>query len=34
MNGEERIHIEYCWESQQDRDHWEDQDVSGWKILK
>jgi hypothetical protein len=24
----------YWWESQKKRDHWEDQDVSGWTILK
>jgi hypothetical protein len=28
------IHIGYWWESQKERDHWEDQDVSGWTILK
>jgi hypothetical protein len=22
------------WESQKERDHWEDQDVGGWIILK
>jgi hypothetical protein len=22
------------WESQKERDHWEDQDVGGWTILK
>jgi hypothetical protein len=26
--------IEYWWESQKERDHWEDQDVDGWTILK
>jgi hypothetical protein len=25
--------IAYWWESQGKRDHWEDQDVSGWVIL-
>jgi hypothetical protein len=28
------MHIEYWWESQKERDHWEDQDVGGWTILK
>jgi hypothetical protein len=28
------MHIGYWWESQKERDHWEDQDVSGWTILK
>jgi hypothetical protein len=27
-------HIGYWWESQMERDHWEDQDVGGWTILK
>jgi hypothetical protein len=32
---EERgMHIGYGWESQKVRDHWEDQDVGGWTILK
>jgi hypothetical protein len=25
---------EYWWESQKEIDHWEDQDVGGWTILK
>jgi hypothetical protein len=29
-----RMHIGYWWESQKERDHWEDQDVGGWTILK
>jgi hypothetical protein len=29
-----RMHVEYWWESQKERDHWEDQDVDGWTILK
>jgi hypothetical protein len=24
----------YWWESQKEKDHWEDQDVGGWTILK
>jgi hypothetical protein len=28
------MHIGYWWESQMGRDHWEDQDVDGWTILK
>jgi hypothetical protein len=28
------IFIGYWWESQKERDHWEDQDVGGWIILK
>jgi hypothetical protein len=28
------INIGYLWESQKERDHWEDQDVGVWKILK
>jgi hypothetical protein len=27
-------HIGYLWEIQKERDHWEDQDVGGWTILK
>jgi hypothetical protein len=27
-------HIGYWWESQKERDHWEDQDVGGLTILK
>jgi hypothetical protein len=26
--------IGYRWESKKDKDHWEDQDVRGWTILK
>jgi hypothetical protein len=29
-----RMHIEYWWEIQKERDHWEDQDVDWWTILK
>jgi hypothetical protein len=28
------MHIEYWWESQKKKDHWEDKDVGGWTILK
>jgi hypothetical protein len=27
------MHIGCRWESQKERDHWEDQDVGGWTIL-
>jgi hypothetical protein len=32
--GRGEMHIGYWWESQMGRDHWEDQDVDGWTILK
>jgi hypothetical protein len=32
--GEKTKHTRYWWESQKIRDHWEDQDVGGWTILK
>jgi hypothetical protein len=32
--GRGGMHIRYWWESQKERDHWEDQDVDGWTILK
>jgi hypothetical protein len=28
------MHIGYWWESQKYRDHWEDQGVGGWTVLK
>jgi hypothetical protein len=28
------MHKGYWWESQKEKDHWEDQDVGGWTILK
>jgi hypothetical protein len=28
------MYIGYYWEIQKERDHWEDQDVGGWTILK
>jgi hypothetical protein len=28
------MHIGFLWESQKEGDHWEDQDVGGWTILK
>jgi hypothetical protein len=28
------LHIGYWWESQKVRDHWEDQDIGVWTILK
>jgi hypothetical protein len=32
--GRRGMHIGYCWESQEERDHYEDQDIVGWTILK
>jgi hypothetical protein len=31
--GRRGMHIGYWCESQKERDHWEDQDVSGWAML-
>jgi hypothetical protein len=28
------MHIGYWWESQMERDHWEDQGVGEWTVLK
>jgi hypothetical protein len=32
--GRRGMDIGYWWESQKERDHYEDQDVGGWTILK
>jgi hypothetical protein len=32
--GRKEMNLGYWWESQKERDHWEDQDVDGWIILK
>jgi hypothetical protein len=32
--GEKRNAYKILWESQKERDHWEDQGVGGWAILK
>jgi hypothetical protein len=32
--GRRVMHTGNWWESQKERDHWEDQDVGGWTILK
>jgi hypothetical protein len=28
------MHIGYWWESQKERDHYEDQDIGWWTIIK
>jgi hypothetical protein len=32
--GRRGMHVGYWWEYQKERDHWEDQDIGGWTILK
>jgi hypothetical protein len=32
--GRRGMHIGYWCEIQMERDHWEDQDVGGWTVLK
>jgi hypothetical protein len=32
--GRRGVHTGCWWEIQKERDHWEDQDVGGWTILK
>jgi hypothetical protein len=32
--GRRQLRIGEWWEIQKERDHWEDQDVGGWTILK
>jgi hypothetical protein len=32
--GRGGMHIGYWWESRKEGDHWEDQNVGGWTILK
>jgi superfamily II DNA/RNA helicase len=32
--GRKGMHIGFCWESQKERDHWEDLDVGGRVTLK
>jgi hypothetical protein len=32
--GRGGMHIEYWWENREEGDHWEDQDVGGWTLLK
>jgi hypothetical protein len=32
--GRRGMHRGYLWESQKEREHWEDQDVGGWILLK
>jgi hypothetical protein len=33
-NGGRGMHVEYWWESKEERENWEDQDIGGWTILK
>jgi hypothetical protein len=32
--GRRAMYVGCCWESQKERDHWEDQDVGRWTISK
>jgi hypothetical protein len=32
--GEKRNALGYWWESQKERDHWEELDIGGWTIIK
>jgi hypothetical protein len=32
--GRRGMYIGYWWEGQKERDHWDDQEVGGWTILK
>jgi hypothetical protein len=32
--GRRGMHVGYWWEIHKERDHWEDQDLGGWTILK
>jgi hypothetical protein len=32
--GRRGMHIGHWWKCQKERDHWEDQDVGGWAIIK
>jgi hypothetical protein len=32
--GRRGMHIGYWWEIQMEREHWEDQDIGGWTVIK
>jgi hypothetical protein len=32
--GKREMHIGYWWEIQKEREHWENQDVSGWYLTE
>jgi hypothetical protein len=32
--GTKNVYLKHNFKSQKERDHWEDQDVGGWTILK
>jgi hypothetical protein len=34
IKGRRGLHIGFWWESQKEKNHWEDQDVGGWTMLK